>query len=81
MNEALDRLGAGGELARRREARLGAELSRVVAARLAERVVELSAGATYDQARADVVARQLAPWDAADQLVRAADPDADPDAL
>jgi LAO/AO transport system kinase len=70
LGRALDHLEASGELDRRREARLAAELQRVVAARLAERVVELSAGADYERARREVVARRLPPWQAADELVR-----------
>ncbi len=62
-----------GDLERRRESRLAAELQRVVAARLAERVVELSAGDDYDRARREVVARRLPPWQAADDLVRRPD--------
>ncbi len=67
--EALDRLDEGGGLARRRADRLGAELSRVVAARLAERVVELSAGAAYERQLAPRSSglRRLAPWGAADE--------------
>ena len=70
VERALVHLGEIGELVRRRQARLGAELQRVVAARLAERVVALSSGDIYDRIRSEVVARRLAPWDAADQLVR-----------
>jgi LAO/AO transport system kinase len=73
LSAVLDDLGASGVLARRREDRLAAELSRVVAARLAERVVALSAGDAYEQARAEVVGRRIAPWDAADELVTAAE--------
>ena len=67
----LDRLADSGEAERRRQLRLGSELERVVAARLAERVVELSSGETYETVRAEVLARRLAPWDAADRLVGA----------
>ena len=46
-----------------------AELRRVMAARLAERVADLSSGPTYERLRDEVLARRLAPWDAADQLL------------
>ncbi len=71
--DALDRTLAGltarGRVADRRQARLSAELSRVVAARLAERVEALARGEAYEQCRAEVLARRVAPWDAADRLV------------
>ena len=69
VEAALAHLAAGDELVRRRRARLGAELTRVVAARLAERVGELSAGSAYERARVDVLERRVAPWLAADRLV------------
>jgi LAO/AO transport system kinase len=72
VDDALTHLRLSGELERRRRARLDAELQRVVAARLAERIGELSAGEAYEQARADVVERRRSPWLAADQLVRSA---------
>ena len=72
VEDTLTYLRTSGELERRRRVRLGAELQRVVAARLAERIGELSAGDAYEQARADVVERRLSPWLAADRLVRTA---------
>ena len=62
---------ASGELGRRRAARLGAELDRVLAARLAERVARLAASDRYDALRAEVTGRRLDPWSAADRLLEA----------
>ncbi len=62
-------LDASGEGQRRRRARTEAELERVTAARLAERARGLSSGPAYDRVRDEVLARRLAPWDAADQLI------------
>jgi len=58
-----------GELARRRSDRLAAELDRVVAARLAERVAGLSSSARYGELRAQVMGHRLDPWSAADRLL------------
>ena len=69
VERALAHLAVTGALERRRHRRLGAELQRVVAARLAERIDALSAGSAYDEARAAVLERRLAPWVAADRLV------------
>ena len=60
-----------GELARRRGDRLAAELDRVVAARLAERVAGLSRSARYAELRDQVIDQRLDPWSAADQLLDA----------
>ena len=62
-------LSGSGALAERRAARLRTELDRVVAARLAERVGRLAAGDRYEQLGAEVVARRLDPWSAADRLL------------
>ena len=70
--EVMDRLEASGRLAERRSARLSAELDRLVSARLAARVEALATGEALDAARAAVLERRTAPWDAADQLVAAA---------
>jgi LAO/AO transport system kinase len=69
LGRTLERLERSGARDRRRAARLDAELDRVVAARLAERVEALAADPAYEQTRRDVRARRLAPWDAADRLV------------
>ena len=47
----------------------GAELERVVAARLAERVGRIAEGARYEALGDEVVARRLDPWSAADRLL------------
>ncbi len=69
LEATLARLEGSGEAERRRRDRTVAELGRVMAARLAERVADLSSGPAYDRARERVLARQLAPWDAADELL------------
>jgi len=69
LTRTRHRLEASGEAERRRSLRLEAELGRVVAARLAERVVSLSEGEAFDRVRLDVLARRLAPWEAADRLL------------
>jgi LAO/AO transport system kinase len=58
-----------GALGERRAARLAGELGRVVAARLAERVVRLSTGAAYERLQVEVAAGRLDPWSAADSLL------------
>jgi LAO/AO transport system kinase len=62
-----------GELERRRARRTARELERIVAARLLARAVELAEGATFEALRADVDARRLDPWSAADRLLDALD--------
>jgi LAO/AO transport system kinase len=58
-----------GEAERRRVRRSGAELHRIVVARLLERATALGSGAVFDGLRDDVVARRLDPWSAADRLL------------
>jgi len=72
VERALAHLRSSGGLERRRRRRLGAELQRVVAARLAERIGELSQGEAYDAARREVLERRVSPWVAADRLVASA---------
>ncbi len=60
---------ASGEAERRRVRRSGAELHRIVVARLLERATALGSGAVFDGLRDDVVARRLDPWSAADRLL------------
>jgi len=62
-------LEASGALGERRAARLAGEMERVVAARLAEQVRELSAGAAFGRLQAEVTAGRLDPWSAADRLL------------
>ncbi len=58
-----------GELAARRARRLTAELHRILAARLLERAQDLGSGDAFDEVRDAVVARELDPWSAAEQLL------------
>jgi len=68
---AVAHLRGTGALDERRRDRLGAELQRVVTARLAERAGALSTGPTYEEALGEVLGRRLAPWRAADRLLDA----------
>jgi LAO/AO transport system kinase len=58
-----------GELDRRRARRTARELERIVAVRLLAMATELGEGATFAALRADVDARRLDPWSAADRLL------------
>jgi len=58
-----------GELDRRRRIRLEAELRRILTARLLQRATELAEGRAYEEALAEVLARHLDPWSAADTLL------------
>jgi LAO/AO transport system kinase len=69
LEATLAWLDGSGEAERRHRDRTVAELQRVMAARVAERVADLSSGPAYDRARDQVLAGQLAPWDAADRLL------------
>nr|WP_249420072.1 methylmalonyl Co-A mutase-associated GTPase MeaB [Rhabdothermincola salaria] len=60
---------ASGEVERRRARRSGAELHRIVVARLMEEAAALGSGAFFDGLRDEVVARRLDPWSAADRLL------------
>lgn len=60
---------SNGELERRRRQRSEAELRRILTARLLRRATELADGRAYDDAIADVIARRVDPWTAADSLL------------
>jgi len=60
---------ASGELARRRQFRAGDELRQIVARRLELRARELTTGERWDRLQADVVARRIDPWTAADEML------------
>jgi LAO/AO transport system kinase len=62
---------ASGELERRREARLAEELRTIVARLLEERAYVATGGSEVDQLRADVLARKLDPYEAADRIIDA----------
>ena len=62
-------LETSGELSRRRESRLTAELHRILTARLVRRATRLGEGTRFDEVRAEVLARRLDPWSAADRLL------------
>jgi LAO/AO transport system kinase len=60
---------ASGELERRRQFRVGEELREIVARRLEQRARELTTGQRWDQLQADVAARRVDPWTAADEML------------
>ena len=69
-----------GVLERRRRFRLGEELREIVARRLEQRARELCTGDRWDELTDDVLARDVDPWSAADEMLdarpvrRASDP-------
>ena len=60
---------ASGRLQEQRRLRLTDELRHLLAARLLERALALSTGASFDELRDDVAARRLDPWEAVDRLL------------
>ncbi len=60
---------ASGVLKQRRERRLRAELTEIVATRLEARARTVCSGGAYDRIEAEVLARQLDPWAAADRIL------------
>jgi LAO/AO transport system kinase len=72
VEEHREWLRTSGELERRRERRVDDELREIVVQRLLHRVRELRHGKTWDSARASVVARDVDPWTASDELLEEA---------
>jgi len=72
IGEHREYLESSGELERRRERRLNEELREIVLHRLEQRAQEATAGATFDSLRADLLARKVDPYTAADRLLDAA---------
>ena len=66
LQEWADATGARDE---RRAQRVTSELHRILAARLMARATEVGSGADFAALRADVLARRLDPWSAADRLL------------
>jgi LAO/AO transport system kinase len=60
---------ASGELARRRQFRVGEELREIVARRLEQRARDLTTGERWDQLQLDVAEHRLDPWTAADEML------------
>lgn len=60
-----------GLLAERRARRLRDELRSIVLYRLEEKALSLTSGAAFERLHADVVARRLDPYSAADEIIRA----------
>ena len=61
---------ASGELARRREFRLGEELREIIARRLEQRARQITTGERWDELQAGVIARTTDPWSAADEMLK-----------
>jgi LAO/AO transport system kinase len=64
-----DHATAAGELERRRTFRLREELREIVAQRLGHRAREICTGERWDSLTAEVVAREVDPWTAADEML------------
>ncbi|MEY2582336.1 MAG: GTPase, partial [Ilumatobacteraceae bacterium] len=64
---------ASGELARRRQFRVGEELRQIVARRLEQRARDLATGDRWDQLQLDVAELRLDPWTAADEMLESLD--------
>ena len=60
-----------GQLAERRARRLRDELRSIVLYRLEAKALSLTSGAAFERLHADVVARRLDPYSAADEIIRA----------
>ena len=60
---------ASGELARRRQFRVGEELREVLARRLEQRARQLTTGERWDRLQADVAQHRIDPWTAADEML------------
>ena len=60
---------ASGELARRRQFRVGEELREIVARRLEQRARELATGERWEELQVEVAAHRLDPWTAADEML------------
>ncbi|MEP7202677.1 MAG: methylmalonyl Co-A mutase-associated GTPase MeaB [Ilumatobacteraceae bacterium] len=60
---------ASGELARRRQFRVGEELREIVARRLEQRARQVATGERWDQLQLDVAEHRIDPWTAADQML------------
>ena len=64
-----DHIADSGVLERRRRFRLGEELREIVARRLEARAREVCTGARWDQLTEQVLARDVDPWSAADEML------------
>jgi LAO/AO transport system kinase len=60
---------ASGELARRRQFRVGEELREIVARRLEQRARQLATGDRWEQLQLEVADHRLDPWTAADEML------------
>jgi LAO/AO transport system kinase len=60
---------ASGELARRRQFRVGEELREIVARRLEQRARELATGERWEELQLEVADHRLDPWTAADEML------------
>lgn len=72
IKEHRAHLESTGELERRRERRLTEELREIVLHRLEQRAADTTRGATFDDLKADLLARKVDPYTAAERLLDAA---------
>ena len=61
---------ASGELVSRRNSRLRLEMRSIIERRLEHRAREICTGSNWDALEADVIARSIDPWSAADQMLQ-----------
>ena len=61
---------ASGELVLRRNSRLRLEMRSIIERRLEHRAREICSGSNWDALEADVIARSIDPWSAADQMLQ-----------
>ena len=72
IGEHREWLESSGELVRRRERRVDDELREIVVQRLLQRVRDVHGGETWESARAAVIAKDVDPWTASDDLLKEA---------
>ncbi|HOT80755.1 MAG TPA: methylmalonyl Co-A mutase-associated GTPase MeaB [Microthrixaceae bacterium] len=66
-------LDESGEGARRRQGRVAAELRSIIAVQLAARAAKLGGGSRFEELRDEVLARDIDPWSAVDEVLASID--------
>jgi LAO/AO transport system kinase len=66
-------LGESGEGDRRRQGRVAAELRSIIAVQLAARAAKLGGGSRFEELRDEVLARDIDPWSAVDEVLASID--------
>ncbi len=66
-------LGESGEGARRRQGRVATELRSIIAVQLAARAAKLGGGSRFEELRDEVLARDIDPWSAVDEVLASID--------